>query len=81
MELHERQTKMIAADFLRNLIAAVPYKITHILTDNGIQFTNRKTDKWAWAHIFDRVCMENEIEHRLIKVKHPWTNGQSLPPA
>jgi len=76
VELHERQTKMIAATVLRNLIAAVPYKITHILTDNGIQFTNRQCDKHAFMHIFDRVCVENDIEHRLTKVKHPWTNGQ-----
>ena len=27
-------------------------------------------------HIFDRVCVENGIEHRLTKVKHPWTNEQ-----
>lgn len=27
-------------------------------------------------HIFDRVCDENGIEHRLTKVKQPWTNGQ-----
>ena len=26
--------------------------------------------------IFDRVCHEHEIEHRLTKVNHPWTNGQ-----
>ena len=26
VELHERQTKMIAAEFLRKLVAAVPYK-------------------------------------------------------
>ena len=76
VELHERQTKMIAAEFLRKLIVAVPYKIHTILTDNGIQFTNRKQDKHAFTHIFDRVCHENEIEHRLTKVKHPWTNGQ-----
>jgi transposase InsO family protein len=30
----------------------------------------------AWMHIFDRVCQEHEIEHRLTKVNHPWTNGQ-----
>ncbi len=35
-ELHPRQTKMLAASFLRNLIQAVPYKIHNILTDNGI---------------------------------------------
>jgi transposase InsO family protein len=22
------------------------------------------------------MCEENDIEHRLTKVKHPWTNGQ-----
>ena len=67
---------MIAADFVRNLVKLVPYKIHTILTDNGIQFTNRKVNKLAFMHIFDRVCHENEIEHRLTKVNHPWTNGQ-----
>src|SRR3546814_15593398 len=32
--------------------------------------------KYACHHIFDRVCDEHCIEHRLTKVKHPWTNGQ-----
>lgn len=34
-----------------------------MLTDNGIQFTNRA---FEW----------NGIKHRVTKVKHPWTNGQ-----
>ena len=76
VELHHEAGKMIAAQFLRNLIAAVPYKIHTILTDNGIQFTNQERHKYAFRHIFDRVCDENNIEHRLTKVKHPWTNGQ-----
>lgn len=75
-ELKEKYGKMEAAQFLENLIAMVPYYIHTILTDNGIQFTNRKKDQWAWAHIFDRVCYEHGIEHRLTKVNHPWTNGQ-----
>lgn len=76
VELLDKYGKQEAAQFLRNLIPAVPYKIHTILTDNGIQFANRKTDRLAFDHIFDRVCTENEIEHRLTKVKHPWTNGQ-----
>lgn len=76
VELHERAGKMVAAQFLRNLILAAPYKIHTILTDNGIQFTNRKQDTSAFEHIFDRVCREHEIDHRLTKVNHPWTNGQ-----
>ncbi len=40
VELHEKATReMAAADFLRHLIAAVPYTIHTVLTDNGIQFT------------------------------------------
>ena len=72
----EKYGKVQAAQFLRNLIQIVPYKIHTILTDNGIQFTNRKTDKHAWIHTFDRICYQNSIEHRLTKVSHPWTNGQ-----
>ncbi|WAW09434.1 IS481 family transposase [Oxalobacter vibrioformis] len=76
VELHQRAGKMQAAQFLRNLQEALPYAIHTVLTDNGIQFTNREKDRFAFEHIFDRVCRENGIEHRLTKVKHPWTNGQ-----
>ena len=76
VELHQEAGKMIAAQFLRNLVAAVPYVIHTVLTDNGIQFTNMAHHKYAFHHIFDRVCDENGIDHRLTKVKHPWTNGQ-----
>jgi transposase InsO family protein len=75
-ELYDRATRPNAVQFLRNLIATVPYKIHTILTDNGIQFTNRKTDTYAFKLLFDRICEQHEIEHRLTKPKHPWTNGQ-----
>lgn len=54
----------------------MPYKIHTVLTDNGIQFTNQERHKYAFQHIFDRVCEENGIEHRLTKVNHPCTNRQ-----
>ena len=76
VRLVESAGKMEAAQFLRDLILSVPYCIHIVLTDNGIQFTNRKKDTYAFAHIFGRVCAENDIEHRLTKVNHPWTNGQ-----
>ena len=28
------------------------------------------------THMFDMRYRENGIEHRLTKIKHPWTNGQ-----
>ncbi len=76
VELHEKAGKMAAAQFLRNLIATLPYAIHTVLTDNGIQFTNQERHRYAFVHIFDRVCNEHGIEHRLTKIKHPWTNGQ-----
>jgi len=76
VELYEKAGKMNAARFLRHLIEAVPYAIHIILTDNGVQFRDRRTDRLTLEHIFDRVCRENDIEHRLTKVSHPWTNGQ-----
>lgn len=76
VEVHERMTRTIAAEFLRRLLAAVPYKIHTILTDNGVQFTNQPHQKYAFKHLFDRVCSAHSIEHRLTKPNHPWTNGQ-----
>ncbi|RUU48588.1 IS481 family transposase [Mesorhizobium sp. M2C.T.Ca.TU.002.02.1.1] len=75
-QLHATADKMTMAQFLRDLIAAVPYAIHTILTDNGIQFTNRSCDRHAPRHIFDDVCADHGIEHRLTKINHPWTNGQ-----
>jgi transposase InsO family protein len=77
-----RKTGRISASaFLTALIEAVPYKIHTVLTDNGIQFTfpqryaDGPTARYV-THMFDMRCQENGIEHRLTKVKHPWTNGQ-----
>jgi IS30 family transposase len=80
-ELHEKANRRTATDFLKTLIEAVPYKIHSVLTDNGIQFTdlpmNRvgPTGRWR-VHMFDMLCDANDIEHRLTKPNHPWTNGQ-----
>jgi transposase-like protein len=90
MELHEKATRSVAADFLRNLIKTVPYKVHTVLTDNGTHFTDPSGGSWTvadinamierkepfWAHAFDVACARNDIDHRLTKPKHPWTNGQ-----
>jgi transposase InsO family protein len=74
--LVEKVGKMVAAQFLREMIAAVPYRLHRVLTDSGVQLTNLSRDTCAFEQIFDRVCREYEIEHRLSKVRRPWTNGQ-----
>jgi hypothetical protein len=87
VELHEKATTAVSRDFLLRLIAAVPYKIHTVLTDNGIQFTTPGAGGSAvplikeaiangerfWAHAFELARARNEIEHRTTKAKHPWT--------
>ena len=89
-ELHERATRQIAHDFLLRLIEAVPYTIHTVLTDNGTQFTTPGNKASAAplikqaiergelfrAHGFELACARNDIDHRLTKPNHPWTNGQ-----
>ena len=81
VQLVTKTGRSSASAFLEALIARVPYKIHTVLTDNGIQFTyppryaNGPTATY-FTHMFDMRCQENGIDHRLTKVKHPWTNGQ-----
>jgi transposase InsO family protein len=81
VQLAKKTGRTSASAFLMALIAAVPYKIHTVLTDNGIQFTfppryaDGPTARYM-THMFDVRCRENGIEHRLTKIKHPWTNGQ-----
>ena len=75
-ELHPNATRLIASNFLTSLVAAVPYDIHTILTDNGIQFAKRKGTEAYRTIPFDRLCQSLQIEHRLTKICHPWTNGQ-----
>lgn len=90
VELHEKATTAVSKEFLLRLIAAVPYKIHTVLTDNGIQFTTPGAGGSAVplikeaitngelfrAHAFEYTCARNDIDHRTTKARHPWTNGQ-----
>jgi transposase-like protein len=80
-QLHEAANVRIAVAFLEALIEAVPYTIHTVLTDNGVQFCDMPQNRSGPTarfrlHMFDRICRDHEIEHRLTKPKHPWTNGQ-----
>src|SRR5579875_125661 len=81
VELVQRADMRAAAAFLEALIAAVPYRIHIVLTDNGIQFAdlprNRRGPTARFrGHQFDRVCLVLGLDHLLTKPNHPWTNGQ-----
>src|SRR5687768_11863479 len=47
VELHEKVTRRVAGNFLRALIAAVPYRVHTVLTDNGTHFTEPSGNGWT----------------------------------
>lgn len=80
-QLFKTTSRVSTSAFVEALIEAVPYKICTILTDNGIQHTYPPRDAEGstaryMPHMLNMRCRENSIEHRLTKVRHPWTNGQ-----
>ena len=77
-KVYKNKSSQNAVDFLKECKAFFPFYITHILTDNGLEFT----DKWARGkgfvsgnHVFDIECKADEIEHRLTAPYTPQTNG------
>ena len=76
MQLVESANRVTASAFLLALIAAVPYKIHTILTDNAIQsrfpprYANGPTASYI-THMFAMRCRENGIEHRFTRINHP----------
>jgi transposase InsO family protein len=60
-----------------------------VLTDNGTHFTEPRGDGWRpedikrmlarnepfLCHSFELACAQLDVEHRLTKPRHPWTNG------
>lgn len=80
MAIYADQSDCSSVDFLNKVKQACPVKIVKLLTDNGSQFTDRFTSQSrkrepSGHHVFDRLCKQFGIEHRLIPPRHPQTNG------
>ena len=77
-KVYENKTAQNAVEFLKECKEYFPFYISHVLTDNGLEFT----DKWARGkgmvsgnHKFDVECAADKIEHRLTAPYTPQTNG------
>jgi len=79
VEVLPEKSAECAQGFLQRLLKAAPFQVTKVLTDNGKEFTDRfcatgqRTP--TGKHPFDQVCADHTIDHRLIKPRHPQTNG------
>jgi len=79
-KVYDAKTSKNAEDFMNKCLVFFPLEITHVLTNNGLEFTNKliKSKKGNYCQKpskLDMVCDENNIEHRFTKPATPKTNG------
>ncbi|ETZ07005.1 integrase core domain protein [Holospora obtusa F1] len=81
VELHSKMSVNESSAFLKNLISHCPFKITKILTDNGVKFTYgllalhlRPKNK---THLFDVMCKENRTQAYQIQASLDQRSGRS----
>lgn len=79
-KIYNAKTSANAKSFILECIAFFPFNITHVLTDNGLEFTNRLLKDKKGKHSakpskLDAVCEQNKIDHRCTKPFTPKTNG------
>src|SRR5690242_9985577 len=66
LAVKDDETEASAAAFLREVLAAFPFRVTHLLTDRGSCFT---------ADGFEKLCRERGVEHRMTEPYMPRTDG------
>jgi transposase InsO family protein len=79
-KIYDAKTSANTEEFMKECIEFFPFGITHVLTDNGLEFTNRllKNKKGEYCtkpSKLDVICSENNIDHRCTKPFTPKTNG------
>lgn len=79
-KVYQNKTAENTELFMNECLEFFPFEITHVLTDNGLEFTNRliKSKKGVYckkSSKLDEICQENNIDHRLTKPFTPKTNG------
>lgn len=70
----KEQSSYPTIKFVKMAMKYFKYKPKVIQTDNGFEFTHFKETKRV--HPFDIFCVENGIEHKLIRPRTPRHNGK-----
>ena len=66
LAVHDDELTGSAIAFLKEVIRAAPFKVTHVLTDRGSCFT---------AEGFEEACRTLKVQHRKTRPYTPQTNG------
>lgn len=78
--IYKDKSAQSAQDFFDEILNFFPIVISYILTDNGLEFTNKLLKSKKGEHckkesLFDQRCHKHNIQHRLTLPRHPQTNG------
>ncbi len=76
LEIFREKSTYSSKCFLLNCIKKMPFKITCVQTDNGLEFTNRLVMEHPKPTLFEKTLKELGITHKLIKPYTPRHNGK-----
>ena len=77
LEAFEEHSTYSSTQFLKHVVAAFPYAIECIQTDNGMEFTNRFAPKPTNKKtLFENTLEQLGIQHKLIRPYTPRHNGK-----
>lgn len=71
VRLYRQAQRKQAAELLEDTLQQLPYRVHTVLTDNEPQFAKRQGTESYKLHLFDVVCFQHGIEHRLTRPFHP----------
>lgn len=74
--IHTDQTSAVAAAFLEQVVATLPYRIEAVLTDNAFAFTMRHALHADRLTRFQQVCATLGIRHLVLRPYAPQSNGK-----
>lgn len=79
-KVYDAKSSENTESFMQECLDFFPFTISHILTDNGLEFTNRllknkKGESCTKLSKLDVFCNKNDIDHRCTKPFTPQTNG------
>lgn len=70
------QTSATATTFLERVLAALPYRVEAVLTDNAFAFTMRYAHHAERQTRFEQACASLGIRHYLLRPHAPQSNGK-----
>lgn len=74
--LTTEQSSAAATAFLERVVAALPYRVEALLTDNALAFTMRFAHHRDRLTRFEQACRSLGIVHHLLRPRQPQSNGK-----